>query len=120
MELHDAPARGALPAQLVALGAEHQRREHAEQQDTEGDEDDARPERAARQLERIDLRSLRLENLLQKAQGRAPRVFSSARAVSDSSDRSTELAADRTLPSALFRIVAPEQLLPLMRNGGAL
>lgn len=30
------------------------------------------------------------------------------------------IAADRNLPSALFRIVAPEQLLPLMRNGGAL
>lgn len=30
------------------------------------------------------------------------------------------IAADRTLPSALFRIVAPDQLLPLMRNGGVL
>lgn len=29
------------------------------------------------------------------------------------------IATDRTLPSALFRIVAPEQLLPLIQNGGA-
>ncbi|ADU00390.1 replication-relaxation family protein [Mycolicibacterium gilvum] len=28
------------------------------------------------------------------------------------------IAADRTLPSALFRIVAPEELLPLIQNGG--
>ncbi|MDM2496001.1 replication-relaxation family protein [Mycobacteroides abscessus] len=28
------------------------------------------------------------------------------------------IARDRRLPSALFRIVAPEQLLPLIRNGG--
>lgn len=28
------------------------------------------------------------------------------------------IARDRHLPSALFRIVAPEQLLPLIRNGG--
>jgi hypothetical protein len=29
------------------------------------------------------------------------------------------IAADRNLPSALFHIVAPERLLPLIRNGGA-
>lgn len=30
------------------------------------------------------------------------------------------IAGDRTLTAALFRIVAPEQLLPLIQNGGAL
>lgn len=30
------------------------------------------------------------------------------------------IAADRGLTAALFRVVAPEQLLPLIRNGGAL
>lgn len=29
------------------------------------------------------------------------------------------IAADRTLPDALFRIIAPEQLLPLLRQGAA-
>lgn len=30
------------------------------------------------------------------------------------------IAKDRLLPSALFRVAAPEELLPLIRNGGAL
>lgn len=30
------------------------------------------------------------------------------------------IAADRTLPSALFRVVAPEELLPFIQNGGSL
>ena len=33
--------------------------------------------------------------------------------------RRRAIAADRTLPSALFRIVAPEGVLPLIQNGGA-
>lgn len=31
-----------------------------------------------------------------------------------------DIATDRNLPSALFRIVAPEELLPLIRQGGAI